>query len=184
MGIRQWFEKLWHKRNTLADTVFSQPIKIAFLQALPFWVASLFVGLLAVGYASLFNYSEHLLRSIYNWNKLSLFIITPLSFILAWWIVQRFAPNASGSGIPQVMAAIELATPKNNEKIKKLLSFRILVTKICSSLLMVLGGGAIGREGPTIQIAGSIFRIVSDAIPTVGPNLPVRVIFSQVQRPV
>jgi H+/Cl- antiporter ClcA len=46
-----------------------------------------------------------------------------------------------------------------------------LVTKIISSLLMILGGGAIGREGPTIQIAGSIFRMVNKWIPDSWPKL-------------
>jgi H+/Cl- antiporter ClcA len=69
------------------------------------------------------------------------------------------------------MAAIELANAKNDKNVSKLLSFRILVTKIVSSLLMVLGGGAIGREGPTIQIAGSIFSLVNKAIPDSWPKL-------------
>ena len=34
---------------------------------------------------------------------------------MAWWLVRQFAPYARGSGIPQVMAAIELATPKYND---------------------------------------------------------------------
>jgi H+/Cl- antiporter ClcA len=97
--------------------------------------------------------------------------MVPLCFFLAWIIVQLFAPNARGSGIPQVMAAIELSTPKHDDKVNRLLSFRIILTKIASSLIMVLGGGAIGREGPTIQIAGSVFRIVNKWIPASWPKL-------------
>jgi H+/Cl- antiporter ClcA len=97
--------------------------------------------------------------------------MTPVCFFLAWLTIHLFAVNARGSGIPQVMAAIELATPKYESKIDKLLSFRIVITKIASSLLMVLGGGAIGREGPTIQIAGSIFRMVNKWIPQSWPKL-------------
>ncbi|RYZ54803.1 MAG: chloride channel protein, partial [Sphingobacteriales bacterium] len=52
----------------------------------------------------------------------------------------------------------------------KLLSLRILVTKIVSSLLMVLGGGAIGREGPTIQIAGSVFHLIQKWTPASWPK--------------
>jgi H+/Cl- antiporter ClcA len=36
---------------------------------------------------------------------------------------------------------------------------------------MVLGGGAIGREGPTIQIAGSVFRMVNKWTPSSWPKL-------------
>jgi H+/Cl- antiporter ClcA len=86
-------------------------------------------------------------------------------------IVQLFAPVARGSGIPQVMAAIELSGAKYNGKVDKLLGFRILLTKVASSLVMVFGGAAVGREGPTIQIAGSIFRIVNRWIPQSWPKL-------------
>jgi len=83
----------------------------------------------------------------------------------------RFAPFARGSGIPQVITAVELATPKHIDKVSRLLSLRIVVVKICSSLVMVLGGGVVGREGPTIQIAGSIFRKVNQLLPAWWPKV-------------
>ncbi len=141
------------------------------LQAIPFWIASLATGLIAVAYTKLFGYSEQALQSALHWHSWTIFLITPLCFLLAWMIVQIFAPNAKGSGIPQVMAAIELSTPRHEVKLGKLLSVRIAITKIGSSLMMVLGGGAIGREGPTIQVAGSIFRLVNKCIPKSWPKL-------------
>ncbi|MBE7171537.1 MAG: chloride channel protein [Williamsia sp.] len=157
--------------KALFDLIGTERIRLHILQACPFWVASLLTGLVAVGYTKLFGYAESLLRKILDWKDWSIFIIAPISFFAAWLIVQRFAPNARGSGIPQVMAAIELSTAKHHKRVEKLLSFRILVTKIASSLLMVLGGGAIGREGPTIQVAGSIFRIVNKWVPASWPKL-------------
>ena len=145
--------------------VFSSGLKINFQQAAPFWVASLLTGLVAVGYAKLFGYAEDLLHLIFEWHRWLIFILAPLCFFLAWLIVQKFSPKARGSGIPQVMAAIELSTPKFDKLVDRFLSIRIVIVKILSSLLMLLGGGAIGREGPTIQIAGSIFRVVNRLIP-------------------
>jgi H+/Cl- antiporter ClcA len=135
-------------------------------QAIPFWIASLLTGLIAVLYTKAFAYSESVLQSILHWQSWFIFIMTPVCFLLAWLIVRIFAVNAKGSGIPQVMAAIELSTPKHENKIDRLLSLRIVITKIASSLIMVLGGGTIGREGPTIQIAGSVFRMVNKWIPS------------------
>ena len=89
-------------------------------------------------------------------------------------VFKRFAPYARGSGIPQVMAAIELATPKHNNKIKKLLSIPVIIVKIISSLIMVFGGAVIGREGPTIQIAGSIFRKINEWLPEWWPKISKR----------
>jgi H+/Cl- antiporter ClcA len=166
-----WVKRFKSKCRFFFDLVFSARLKIIIQQGLPFWIASLLVGLVAVGYTRLFRYAETLLLSVLEWRSWMIFIMAPVCFILAWVVVQVFAPNAKGSGIPQVMAAIELATPRHENKIKKLLSFRIIITKIASSLLMVLGGGAIGREGPTIQIAGSVFRMVYNIIPASWPKL-------------
>jgi H+/Cl- antiporter ClcA len=162
---------LRRKGKFIFDLVGTERIRRNALQAIPFWIASLITGLIAVVYTRLFSYSENLLQKVLHWHQWSIFIITPVSFFFAWTIVRLFAPNARGSGIPQVMAAIELSAPRHDEEVKKLLSLRIILTKIASSLMMVLGGGAIGREGPTIQIAGSVFIIVNKWIPKSWPKL-------------
>jgi H+/Cl- antiporter ClcA len=99
------------------------------------------------------------------------FIITPVCFVLAWRLVKVISPYSKGSGIPQVMAAIEFATPKYNHLVDTLLSLRIIVVKIISSLMMIFGGGVVGREGPTIQIAGSIFRKINQMLPEWWPKI-------------
>jgi H+/Cl- antiporter ClcA len=164
-------ERLRGRIKLIFDRIGTERIRRNALQAIPFWVASLLTGLVAVGYTKLFILSESLLKQILHWHNWMIFLMAPVCFMIAWLAVILFAPNAKGSGIPQVMAAIELSTPKHDEKISTLLSIRIAVTKIFSSLVMVLGGGAIGREGPTIQIAGCIFRMVNKWIPSSWPKL-------------
>jgi H+/Cl- antiporter ClcA len=156
------------------DTISNEILKRNILQALPFWIASVATGIAAVFYAKFFAWAEAgslWLIGKYSWI---MFITAPLFFFIAWWIVNRFSPAARGSGIPQVMAAIELANPKENTKVDILLNLKVLVVKVCSSLLMVLGGAAIGREGPTIQIAGSIFRFVNKKTPASWPKISKR----------
>lgn len=46
-----------------------------------------------------------------------------------------------------------------------------MLVKIASSLLMVFGGGAIGRKGPTIQIAGTVFRKIDEWLPASWPKI-------------
>lgn len=164
-------QALWSKIKFVVDLLFPQQIRNSMLQAIPFWIASLLTGLIAVSYTKIFGYAERLLAKILQWNHWAIFVLAPLCFLLAWLVVRLFAHNAKGSGIPQVMAAIEMATPKHEQKLGTLLSIRILVVKIVSSFLMVLGGGAIGREGPTIQIAGSIFYAIHRRIPKSWPRL-------------
>ena len=156
------------------DAIRNERIKTNLLQAIPFWIGSALTGLIAVLYTKLFAWTEQLRTLIFHSYNWLFFIIAPACFIISWLIVTRFAPYAKGSGIPQVMAAIELATPKHNNKIKKLLSFPIIFIKIITSLIAVLGGALIGREGPTIQIAGSIFRKVNEWLPAWWPKISKR----------
>jgi H+/Cl- antiporter ClcA len=156
------------------DRIRNEKLKHNLLQAIPFWIASLVTGLVAVVYTRLFALAERGTAYIIHLHLWLLFLVSPACFLLAWWLVKRFAPFARGSGIPQVMASIELATPKYNDKVNKLLSLRIIFFKILSSLVMALGGGVIGREGPTIQVAGSIFRKVNEWLPRWWPKISKR----------
>lgn len=153
------------------DNIRNEQLKNNLLQAIPFWIGSVITGFFAVMYAKVFAWGEHLLHFIMNWHDWMIFIIAPIGFVLSWWLVKEFAPNAKGSGIPQVMAAVELANPKEHTKIRSLLSLKIIVFKIISSVVLVIGGGAVGREGPTIQIAGSVFRKVNEYLPHWWPKI-------------
>jgi H+/Cl- antiporter ClcA len=166
----------WLKRQVKKafDRTRGGKYKINLLQAIPFWVASLITGLVAVAYTRLFALAERGTAFIIHTHIWLFFIVTPLCFLTAWFLVRQFAPYSRGSGIPQVMASIELATPKYNYKVNKLLSLRILFIKILSSLIMALGGGVIGREGPTIQVAGSIFRKINEWLPSWWPKISKR----------
>jgi H+/Cl- antiporter ClcA len=149
----------------------NEKLKQNLLQAIPFWTASLITGLVAVVYARGFALAESASLSMFSVRPWLVFVVTPLCFFLAWWLVRRFAPFARGSGIPQVMASIELANPRHKGRIRNLLSLRVILIKIISSLVLVVGGGAIGREGPTIQVAGSVFRKIDQLLPEWWPKV-------------
>ncbi|UHO40016.1 chloride channel protein [Chryseobacterium capnotolerans] len=153
------------------DNIRNEQLKHNLLQAIPFWIGSVITGFFAVLYAQIFAWGENLMNFIFNWHAWMIFIIAPIGFVLSWWLVKEFAPNAKGSGIPQVMAAVELANPKEHKKIRSLLSLKIIIFKIISSVVLVIGGGAVGREGPTIQIAGSVFRKVNEYLPDWWPKI-------------
>lgn len=153
------------------DNIRNEQLKYNLLQAIPFWIGSVITGFFAVLYAQVFAWGEHLMNFIFDWHAWMIFIIAPIGFVLSWWLVKEFAPNAKGSGIPQVMAAVELANPKEHTKIRSLLSLKIIIFKIISSVVLVIGGGAVGREGPTIQIAGSVFRKVNEYLPEWWPKI-------------
>jgi H+/Cl- antiporter ClcA len=156
------------------DRIRNENLKKNALQAIPFWIASLIAGIVAVLYTKVFIVAEDVLLMIVSYRAWLLFILTPVCFVLAWWLTRRFSPYARGSGIPQVIAAIEISSPKTNHLVDKLLSLRIIIVKVCSSLVMAMGGGAIGREGPTIQIASSIYKLVYQILPAWWPKIAKR----------
>ncbi|MEO6150984.1 MAG: chloride channel protein [Mucilaginibacter sp.] len=157
--------------KTIFDRIRNENLKKNALTAIPFWVASVITGLVAVLYTKLFLAAENFAGYIFKEHALMLFIMTPACFLVAWWLVKRFSPYAKGSGIPQVMAAIQLSTPKTNNKVNIFLGVKTIVIKVLSSLFMAVGGGAIGREGPTIQIAASIFKIIYQVLPKWWPKI-------------
>src|SRR6185437_8673940 len=168
MNIIHWLRR--HLKRSF-DRIKNENLKKNALQAIPFWIASVIAGLAAVLYTKLFIVAEDITAMVFNYHGWLLFILSPVCFVAAWWLVQQFSPYARGSGIPQVMAAIKVSAPKTNYIVDKLLGFRIIFIKVLSSLIMAIGGGAIGREGPTIQIAASIYKIVYQLLPEWWPKI-------------
>jgi H+/Cl- antiporter ClcA len=168
MKIINWLRR--HLKGFF-DRIRNEDLKKNALQAIPFWIASVITGLVAVAYTKLFIAAEGLTTLVFNFHHWLLFVLTPFCFVLAWWLVQRFSPYARGSGIPQVMAAVMISSPRTNLLVDKLLSFRIILIKILSSLVMAIGGGAVGREGPTIQISASIYKIIYQLLPDWWPKI-------------
>ena len=151
--------------------LYTERVRRIILQSLPFWVASLLTGIMAVGYEELFNWAEQTSFTWLRTQPLLAFVLTPVAFIAAWLLVVRLAPAARGSGIPQVMAGIELSNPKTHGRTAYLLSVRVAIVKLVSSVVLLIGGGVIGREGPTIQISAAIFRAINRLQPAGWPQL-------------
>ncbi len=166
-----WLEQLKNRAKRISGIFSDGKIKTGAQHALPFWIASLITGAIAVGYTKLFNRCEQWLHVALAWNRWAIFILAPVNMLIGWWLIVWLSPGARGSGIPQVMAAIELPAARYEGVLSKLLSIRVAIVKIISSAFMVLGGAAIGREGPTIQIAGSVFRMMHKWLPPSWPRL-------------
>jgi H+/Cl- antiporter ClcA len=127
------------------------------------WVARLIVlgyaaaaGLSVVAFSRLCDLAQHGFAAV-----LALHPWTPLLWTSACtagvvWLTRRFAPGTAGSGIPQVMAALdpELAPAQRSTCV----SLRLSVAKAVLTAGSLLGGLASGREGPSVQIAAGVMQ--------------------------
>src|SRR5262245_59203321 len=68
-----------------------------FLITLPYQTAAILTALVAVGYAKLFDAMEQVQGWVLGQHPDWIFVSAPLSFLLSWWLVRRFAPLAGGS---------------------------------------------------------------------------------------
>jgi len=73
-------------------------------------------------------------------------------------LIERAAPEATGSGIPQVKAALG--------HVSIALNARVAIVKLLSTLLSLGSGLTLGRQGPTVQIGAAIAAQLSDWVPT------------------
>lgn len=122
---------------------------------LVFWGGAILVGLISALFALGSEKASELFNHIESQNPYLPLIITPAGLIAIAWLTRRFFPGAQGSGIPQAIAALELA-PGVHHLRTTVLSLRIAIGKILLTLLGLLCGASIGREGPTVHIGASI----------------------------
>lgn len=71
-------------------------------------------------------------------------------------LVARFAPEARGHGVPEVM----LAVARNGGRIRPQVAF----VKAGASALCLAGGGSVGREGPIVQIGSALGSALAQAL--------------------
>ena len=125
-------------------------------------LAAVVAGLCAYFYAELIALLQAFYYRVFHAHPYLLLLACPPLFVAATWLVVRFAPEAKGSGIPQVLQAIEEAPPgKPEARETPLVSIRTAAVKVLSSAVGILGGASIGREGPTVQISSSLFAFTA-----------------------
>jgi H+/Cl- antiporter ClcA len=156
-----------HFKLSLSQTylLFIFSLTAAVVGSLAVLYGNLFIDLTAVAQARI-NDSWHfpLLNSyILPYTG---FVLTPLLFVVAAMLCRKFAPRAAGSGPEHVMGALKkLGTEEGQRQgAHEYLSFNIALVKIASSLIGIYAGGALGREGPIIQIAASVFYTIGEKV--------------------
>ena len=118
-----------------------------------FWSGAVIVGLVATGFALSTEFVDHSFHQLIQSSPYLPLVICPLGLMLVSWITRRFFPGSQGSGIPQSIAALQMIDHTSRTAV---LSFRIAFGKILLTLIGLLSGASIGREGPTVHIGAAI----------------------------
>lgn len=122
------------------------------------------IGLVAALSAVLLKAGVELLGSwrVHVSHQLPALLVLPtigfaFSF-LSGLLVERFARDASGSGIPQVKAALALFPVT--------LDLQVALVKLASCTLALGSGLTLGRQGPTVQVGAAVAAQLSRWVPT------------------
>jgi H+/Cl- antiporter ClcA len=130
------------------------------------WGAALLVGLVSVLYA---KWSTAVSRAFLGWiagRPWLAFVITPALTVLALFLTRRWFTGSEGSGIPQVIAALHAPRAEDEHTLmRRLFGLRVIVGKIGVSLIGLMGGLTIGREGPTVHIGAAVMAEIRHFYP-------------------
>jgi H+/Cl- antiporter ClcA len=88
---------------------------------------------------------------------------TPLCTAAIVWLGGKYAVGAAGSGIPQVMAALDPSVDMARQGL--FVSLKLTVAKIGLTAWGLLAGLSLGREGPSVQIAAGVMLAVRRWLP-------------------
>jgi CIC family chloride channel protein len=84
-----------------------------------------------------------------HWAWLAvLWLVPAVGLLLVSWFTRRFAREAQGHGVPEVITAVG----RHDGVIRP----RVSVVKILASGVCIGAGGSVGREGPIVQIGSSL----------------------------
>ena len=138
-GRHVWLNpRLWMRRVTL-------------------WLGAILVGVAAIAFAKSAEYANSLHQRLVDASPLLPFIVGPLGLASVVWLTRRFFAGSQGSGIPQTIAVLGMENVKDKDSY---LSLRTAIGKFGLTVLGLLSGASVGREGPTVQIGASIMHVL------------------------
>ena len=163
-GHRSWQRRLSRRLSGLLDRY--QPPETMVLMG-----TALLVGLGTGGGAVLFSWMiDTMGRLFFGWlgdgrpsSSPVLLVLAPaLGGLLVGPLVYRYAREAKGHGVPEVMEAVAL----RGGRIRPI----VALVKAIASAITIGSGGSAGREGPIVQIGSALGSTVGQVLRRAHPQ--------------
>ncbi|MCW9710443.1 chloride channel protein [Avibacterium sp. 21-586] len=116
-------------------------------------IGAALVSLFSLGFAKFADLALHLNALWTAKHPYAVWFVLPLGLAFLAWFTAKYTPYVSGSGIPQVIASIDMPYSANKSK---LIAFGQTLWKIPLTFLAMLFGASVGREGPSVQVGAAV----------------------------
>lgn len=151
--LTRWFPRHWRSRRGLP---FANRSFAAYVEAS-------IIGIFAALSAVFLKYGSGWLGTlrVRTASEFPPWLVLPLIGVslgyLAGWMVEKFAPEAAGGGVPRIKASLGC--------IKTRLSWRVAFVKLFASIITIGSGITMGRQAPTVHVGASLAGGLSRWIP-------------------
>ncbi len=106
-------------------------------------------------------------RELHRGWQVLLCLWPAIGLLVVSWFTRRFAPEAQGHGVPEVIVAVA----RKDGVIRP----RVSLVKILASGICIGTGGSVGREGPIVQIGASLGSVAGQTFGLSSRNIKVLV---------
>lgn len=117
------------------------------------WSGGIVVGIAAIVFARSSDLAYEGFRRIVAISPWLPVAVTPAIFALLAWLTEGVLKPTRGSGIPQVIASLGI---EDADFRRRVLSLPVALGKMLLTLVALLGGASIGREGPTVHVGAGV----------------------------
>ena len=118
------------------------------------WAGAIVVALAAILFAKASTWSYDLFLVMLSYGAWIPLLVTPVVFGLLAWVTEGKLRATRGSGIPQVIASMQIEGEGFRQR---MLSLPIAIGKMVLTLIALAVGASIGREGPTVHVGAGLF---------------------------
>ncbi|WP_240318503.1 chloride channel protein [Lysobacter sp. TY2-98] len=127
---------------------------------LALWGGGIAVALAAILFTKAADAAFAVFTRILAFSPWLAFVVTPAVLAGCAWATSRGLQATRGSGIPQVIAALDLPDEKRSQHV----SLRIAAAKLLLTVAGLAGGASIGREGPTVHVGAGLMYAIGRAL--------------------